>query len=118
MQMFGQPITVFDDYDARLSTRDITQIWRSGGIIGSKVKFDGNTTLIFTKEYNAVHKGSLKRFVGMLSRKLQAADCHDVDAKRDADVPIAKTTEGVALTHPHSNYWRGHRLADSHVPRC
>ena len=100
VKKFRQPTIVFDGYEAGPSTKDTTHLRRSGGVVGAKVNFNGSTPVASKKEQFLAHANNKQRFVDMLSQKLEAADCHVVQARGDADVLIAKTAVASAAESP------------------
>jgi len=100
IKKFPQPTIVFDGYEAGPSTKDITHLRRSGGVVGAKVNFNGSTPVASKKEHFLAHANNKRRFVDMLSQKLQAAGCHVLQAVGDADVLTANTAVARAAESP------------------
>ena len=100
VKKFPQHTVVFDGYEAGPSKKDTTHLRRSGGVVGARVNFDGTTPLASKKEHFLAHASNKQRFVDMLSQKLEAANCHVLQAEGDADVLIAKTAVSIAAENP------------------
>ena len=96
VKKFRHPIIVFDGYEAGPLTKDITHLRRSGGVVGAKVNFDVSSK----KEQFLAHANNKQRFVDKFSQKLEAADCHVVQVRGNADILIATTTVTSAAESP------------------
>jgi len=60
-------------YETGPSTKDLAHLRRSGSVLDTNVKFDGNMLIKLKKENFPNNKGNKQRFVNMLSEYLQAA---------------------------------------------
>ena len=72
----------------------------SSSDLSCKANFDGSTPVASKKERFLAHANNKQRFVDMLSQKLEAADCHVLQAVGDADVLIANTAVASAAESP------------------
>ena len=64
---------MLDGYGAGPSAREITQLRRSCGVVGSKVNFVGNTSFIFKMTYFMKCKIDEHKLICKLYQKLEAA---------------------------------------------
>ena len=88
---YGNATIVFDGYTNGPSTKDVTHMRRSKGLVGRNVFFKGNTTFNTKKDLFLSNQQNKQRFIELLSDQLRKAGCTTVHADEDADLPLVKT---------------------------
>ena len=97
VKKFKQPTIVFDGYPVCPTTKDITHLRRSGGVV---VNFDIGMILSCKKEPFLANSTNKQMLVFMLGDHLQEAGCTVLHATGDADVLITKTAVHSATQCP------------------
>ena len=113
---FKHSTIVFDGYTAGPSTKDITYLRWSQGIVGALVHFDGSMSIKSNKEHSMANSINKQRFVFMLSKKLEETGCKIVHATGDADLLIVDSSSPRCLED--HNSCRRHRSIDSALSSC
>ena len=82
---------VFDGYKDEPTTKDATQLRRTGVCPSVTVHFSGDMIIQSKKENFLTNKENKQRFIVFLSEKLERAGCTVHHARHDADVLIVQT---------------------------
>ena len=88
---YGHPYIVFDGYSNGPTTKDVTHGRRVKGVIGTRVLFNGWTTVKSKKELFLSNPENKQDFVNLLGSHLLNKGCKVTQAPDDADVLIAMT---------------------------
>ena len=83
---YDNAVVVFDGYPDGPSTKGITHLRRSKGMIGPEVCFSDNMPCKSKKEIFLSNTGNKQRFIQLISRKLSTNGVKIVQAVADADV--------------------------------
>ena len=88
---YGECVVVFDGYGDGPSTKDNVHRRRTGGMIGTEVKVEGQLIMNTKKEKFLANSKNKQKFIDLLSSKLKATGVRTEHAKADADLLIVKT---------------------------
>jgi hypothetical protein len=91
---------VLDGYPDGPSTKDITHLRRSKGLLGRKVTLSNITTFNSKKELFLANTDNKKQFIALLGQSLEQNGCTVLYARGDADTLIAKTAIDKSLHGP------------------
>ena len=97
-QKYGLATIVFDGYTDEPSTKDATQLRRTGACSSVTIHFTGDMIIQSKKEEFLNNKINKQRFIHYLSDKLEEAGCRTDHSKQDADVLIVQTAVASATT--------------------
>lgn len=92
-------VVVWDGYSSGPTTKDMTHLRRSKGLIGRAVHFTPEMTLQSTKEQFLANKENKQRIVFTLGNALEQS-CTVIHAKGDADVLMVKEAIKSAKSKP------------------
>ena len=90
-QKYGSATIVFDGYNDEPTTKDATQLRRTGACPSVTVHFTGEMIIQSKKEDFLNNKINKQRFINYLSDKLERVGCSIDHAKHDADFLIVQT---------------------------
>ena len=82
---------VFDGYQKRPSTKDVTHLNRTGAHKGVLGNFTGDMVMKSKKDEFLVNQENKQKFIKLLGEKLEQAGCVIIHAEQDADFLIAMT---------------------------
>lgn len=88
-QRYGDAAIVFDGYKDEPTTKDATQLRRTGSCSSVRVHFTGQM-IIQSKKGFLNNKTNKQRFIHYLSDKLKRAGCSTYPTVNDADVLIVQ----------------------------
>ena len=88
---FGRPIVIFDGYTQEPSTKDITYIRRSKGILSPEVDFTAQMPCKLKKDAFLANTRNKQMFINLLAAKLVEHGCIVRHASEDADRLIVMT---------------------------
>jgi hypothetical protein len=88
---YHQAVVVFDGYSAEPSTKDLTHIRRSKGLVAPKVVFTKDMPFKTKKDIFLTNTENKQQFINMLSSELVECGLETRHATDDADVLIVNT---------------------------
>lgn len=100
VKKFRCPVIVFDGYTSGPTTKDVTHLRRSDGVVGVEVNFDANMVISCKKEVFLSNSANKQKFVYMLGNYLEKSGCTVVHAEADADLCISQTAIQSAANGP------------------
>ena len=94
---YGRVIIVFDGYNDKMSTKQMTHQRRSSGKVGATVMFDQDMKITMKKDVFLSNVKNKEQFLA-LNRRLCQHQCVTHHADGDADLLIVQTAVEVART--------------------